>query len=296
MGLLYTFFLNHARIKSMILRKRGLPEGWYPDSEHEIRLFLDEAVETIAENPPLRGALACMVPHAGWYFSGVLSAKGVYTLDTQAETVVVLGGHLPPGYPVLYAEEDGVETPLGPLEVDREFREALRELLPGQSDLRADNTVEIQLPLVKYFFPHSRLLHIRLPAEWASFRAGKLISETAGALGRKAVVIASTDLTHYGPNYGFTPRGIGPLALEWVKKTNDAAFIASVTRGNARDILTRAQEDRSACSAGAVLGALGFARFLGAGNAVPLGYGTSADREMASSFVGYGVMAWYGPC
>ncbi|MDR0389028.1 MAG: AmmeMemoRadiSam system protein B, partial [Spirochaetaceae bacterium] len=151
----------------MILRKRGLPEGWYPDSGEETRLFLDEAAENIAENPPSRGALACMVPHAGWYFSGFLSARGIYTLDTRAETVVVLGGHLPASHPVLYAEEDGAETPLGPLEMDGAFRAALREMLPGQSDTRADNTVEIQLPLVKYFFPRSKLLHLRLPAEWA---------------------------------------------------------------------------------------------------------------------------------
>ncbi|MDR1430295.1 MAG: AmmeMemoRadiSam system protein B [Spirochaetaceae bacterium] len=277
----------------MILRKRALGEGWYPELEEETRLFLDEAAETIAENPPSRGALACMVPHAGWYFSGALAARGIYTLDADAQTVVVLGGHLPPSGPVLYAEEDGAETPLGVLEADGEFRDALRETLPGQSDTRADNTVEIQLPLVKYFFPRSRLLHIRLPAAWASFRSGKIIGETARALGRKTVVIASTDLTHYGPNYGFTPRGIGRAALDWVKKTNDAAFIASVIKGRARDILTRAEEDRSACSAGAVLGALGFAQDRGAGNAVLVDYGTSADRDMASSFVGYGVIAWY---
>jgi AmmeMemoRadiSam system protein B len=234
-----------------------------------------------------------MVPHAGWYFSGLLGARGIYTLDSAAETVVVLGGHLPASFPVLYAEEDGAETPLGSLEADREFRNALRKVLPGQSDTRADNTVEIQLPLVKYFFPRSRLLHIRVPAEPSSFRAGEIIAETALALGRKTVAVASTDLTHYGPNYGFTPKGTGPAALDWVKKTNDRAFIASVLGGKAGEVLARAEEDRSACSAGAVLAALGFVRTLGARKAVLVDYGTSADRGGASSFVGYGVIAWY---
>ncbi|MDR1178800.1 MAG: AmmeMemoRadiSam system protein B [Spirochaetaceae bacterium] len=277
----------------MILRKRALPHGWYPASGEETRLFLDRAAESIGENPPLQGALACMVPHAGWYFSGALAARGVYTLDAKAETVVVLGGHLPASCPVLYAEEDGAETPLGVLEMDGEFRGALREVLGGQSDRGADNTVEIQLPLVKYFFPNSRLLHLRLPAGPESFEAGKAIGKTARALARKTVVIASTDLTHYGPNYGFTPKGLSPQALDWVKKTNDAAFIASVISGEAGDILARAEEDRSACSVGAVLGALGFAHDHGARNAVPVAYGTSADRGTASSFVGYGVIAWY---
>jgi AmmeMemoRadiSam system protein B len=234
-----------------------------------------------------------MVPHAGWYFSGALAARGIYTLDATAETVVVLGGHLPASYPVLYAEEDGAETPLGVLEMDGEFRGALREVLGGRGDRGADNTVEIQLPLVKYFFPNARLLHLRLPAGRESFEAGTILGKTARALGRKTVVIASTDLTHYGPDYGFTPRGLGSRALDWVKKTNDAAFIASVIAGDAEDILARAEADRSACSAGAVLGALGFAREHGARNAVPVAYGTSADRHAAPSFVGYGVIAWY---
>jgi AmmeMemoRadiSam system protein B len=277
----------------MIYRKRGLPDGWYPDSEREITLFLDRFLEEIGEKAPRRGALACMLPHAGWYFSGLLAARGVYTLDTGARTVAVLGGHLPRGYPVLYAEEDGVDTPLGPLEIDVEFRELLQKEIPGKGDYRIDNTVEIQLPMVKYFFPTAKILWIRLPAEWSSYKAGKAIAALAQTLARKTVVIGSSDLTHYGPNYGFSPRGIGNEALVWAREKNDAAFLAAVLQGRPNEILARAEEDRSACSAGAVLGSLGFALARGAKNAVLNGYCTSADQEPASSFVGYGTISWY---
>jgi AmmeMemoRadiSam system protein B len=134
----------------------------------------------------------------------------------------------------------------------------------------------------------------------ASFEAGKRIARTAMALKRKTVLIASTDLTHYGKNYGFMPRGeAGDEALEWVKTVNDARFIQAVAEGNPGAVLERAEQGRAACSAGAVLGALGFAEERGLRPGELLAYGTSADAAfpkgpLPDSFVGYAAMAWYG--
>jgi AmmeMemoRadiSam system protein B len=79
---------------------------------------------------------------------------------------------------------------------------------------------------------------------------------------------------------------------------NDANFIAAVQSGNPQVILDRAEEDRSACSPGAVLGALGFVRETAA-DLMPaelLAYGTSADArdgaEVPDSCVGYGAFCW----
>jgi AmmeMemoRadiSam system protein B len=211
---------------------------------------------------------------------------------------VVIGGHLPGGYPPLFAEEEGVETPLGVLPIDGEFRDLLRKALGGRPDSFRDNTVEVQLPMVKFFFPGAKLLALRLPAEVASFDAGREIAKIGASLGRKLAVLGSTDLTHYGYNYDFCPRGQGKGALEWVRTVNDRAFIAGVIAGDPREVLSRAEGDRSACSAGAVLGCLGYAETLAAGKAELLAYGTSADAadpdgEVPDSFVGYAALAWY---
>ena len=42
---------------------------------------------------------------------------------------------------------------------------------------------------------------------------------------KKYVCIGSTDLTHYGPKYGFTPEGAGLSGIEWAKEANDKSFI-----------------------------------------------------------------------
>jgi AmmeMemoRadiSam system protein B len=108
------------------------------------------------------------------------------------------------------------------------------------------------------------------------------------------VILGSTDLTHYGENYGYCPAGGGEKALAWVRDVNDAAFIAAVKTGQPQTILDRAEADRSACSAGAVLGALGFVEEAGGAKAELLAYGTSADGagEIPDSFVGYGALCW----
>ncbi|MDR1948898.1 MAG: AmmeMemoRadiSam system protein B [Spirochaetaceae bacterium] len=298
-----------------MIRKRRLPPGWYPESPEEIRAFLSQ----VEGNPPERGALAALAPHAGWYYSGSLAARAAAALRVpegagDPETVVVIGGHLPAGYPPLFIEEEGVETPLGDMPIDGEFRALLRKELGGRPDRYEDNTVEVQLPMVKFFFPRAKLLALRLPAEPGSFEAGRGIAQIGASLGRKLLVLGSTDLTHYGYNYDFYPRGLGKGALDWVKTVNDRAFIAGVIAGDPGEALARAERDRSACSAGAVLACLGYAEAAaGAGNKTDgkagnkagcrtelLAYGTSADvpgnkdNEVPDSFVGYAALAWYG--
>jgi len=277
----------------MILREPCLPPGWYPRQTGAIEDFLGPIKK--AQAP--RQSLAAIAPHAGWYYSGSLAALAVSSLDAQAGTVVVIGGHLPEGMPVLSAREDGVKTPLGAMMIDRELHEAFEKRIPTTPDRYQDNTVEVLLPIVRYFFSESRLLWLRFPSELSSYEAGSILAETAADLGRRIVVLSSTDLTHYGRNYGFSPKGMGKPALEWVKKSNDAAFINAVLEGEPSAVLKHADEDKSACSVGAVLGALGFAAQSGK-KARLLEYSTSADviasegDEIPDSFVGYAAISF----
>jgi AmmeMemoRadiSam system protein B len=275
-------------------RKPCLPAPWYPRDPGEIADFLKPF-------RPLRSAgdvSAAVAPHAGWYYSGAPAARAAAALaGGTADTVAVLGGHLPGGAKPLFAMEDACLTPLGEMEIDTEFRDLVRDSVGGQEDLWADNTVEVLLPIVKNFFPGAKLLWARFPAELSSYQTGKILAKTALSLGRRVKVLASTDLTHYGSGYGFSPRGSGSAALEWVKTVNDRRFIEAVIDGDPREILDRAERDRSACSAGAVLGALGFAEET-AGEKRPAGelldYRTSADitGDPGGSFVGYMAFCW----
>jgi AmmeMemoRadiSam system protein B len=285
----------------MTIREPALPPGWYPRSAGEIARFLEPWKK------PGRG-LAALSPHAGWYYSGALAAAAFASLEGGAETVAILGGHLAASSPVLAVVEDAVRSPLGLMETDGELREALCSALASPSpgwkpDRYRDNTVEVLVPMAHFFFPRARLLALRLPADSSSWETGRKLAEAAGALGRKLAVVASSDLTHYGRNYGFSPRGRGAEALAWVRETNDRRFIEAVLSGDPAAVLSRAEGEFSACSAGAVLGLLGFVQNRTAGRSLPelLAYGTSADAinangagpaEIPDSFVGYAALGW----
>jgi len=277
----------------MQIREYSLPQGWYPRDPEEVR----DAINGFLTGKEVTGKSRCTVsPHAGWYYSGRIACFAVSSLERDAETVAVIGGHLSAGSPVLFAEEDAVKTPLGAMEIDKELRAVLKKELDGEEDRYRDNTIEVLLPMIRFFFPKAMLLWIRLPAAIRSFEAGKLISQVSAKLHRKVNVLGSTDLTHYGRNYGFMPHGGGRQALRWVSEVNDANFIKAVESGDSNKVLLRAEKDYSSCSAGAVLGAMGFAAAEKLGGAKLLEYGTSVDAQgedsVPDSFVGYAAMAF----
>ena len=275
----------------MRLRKSSLPEGWYPKTKGDIHRFLSE----FAAGAETRTAGVVIAPHAGWSYSGRIAARAVACLDAKAETVAVIGGHLPGGGEPLFAGEDAAETPLGDMPMDAELRASLIEEIGGREDRFPDNTVEVLLPMARFFLPGASLLWLRLPADMSAFEAGGALAAAAGRLGRRLAVIASADLTHYGLGYGFAPMGAGPEALRWVREVNDRRLIDAIESGDPAAVLERASAESSTCSAGAVLGAMGFARATGAGAARLVEYGTSADAEGAGvpgSFVGYAGFAF----
>ncbi len=269
----------------MKLRKRMLPPGWYPDSKERIldmiRCWNKDVV--ISQKTGVAG----VAPHAGWTFSGGIAASVFQYLKPDPDTVIIIGGHLPEGAGIYIALEDGFQTPLGNLQADRAMVEALQERMAVKPDLFEDNTVEIQLPLVKYFMPDAEIVWIRVEHSKTSIALGKMIKETADELEKSVVVIGSTDLTHYGPSYGFSTHGSGEKAVEWVKKTNDRIFIEAMVHLHLEEALDVSRINRSACSAGGAVAAGAFARGTGIEKGIVTAYGTSYDIHPSDSFVGY---------
>ena len=276
----------------MTRRKRNLPRGWYPFDASDCKRDLDSYVEAWSPPSHLAGAgFGGIVPHAGWYFSGKLAARVFYTLKSRGkiETVVLYGGHMGPESPPQIVTEDACETPLGEIEVDADFAKSLMKKvdLRKESASSGDNTVEIQLAMVKYFFPESKLLAIRSPQSPRAISLGEEVAALARERGVSILAVGSTDLTHYGPNYGFLKKGVGPASVEWVKKENDKGFIDFALKMDAKSLLKHAGENESACSAGAAASAIATCKTLGAEKGTLLDYYTSYDILPDDSFVGY---------
>jgi MEMO1 family protein len=275
----------------MTRRKRTLPRGWYPADPKECRKEIESYLEGWGPPDPVAGrGFGGIVPHAGWYFSGKLASRVLSCLASvrKVDTVVLYGGHLGEENPHIVTE-DVWETPLGEMEIDHRFTGPLekRMKLTRESPGSGDNTVEVQLAMVKYFFPEAKLLALRSPASPAAVKLGEEIAAISQAEGVSILAVGSTDLTHYGPNYGYMPKGSGPEAVKWVKQENDRGLIGRALKMDAAGLLDHADRNGSACSAGAVASAVATCKALGAEKGFLLDYYTSYDILPDESFVGY---------
>ncbi len=273
-------------------RKRTLPRGWYPydgkDCKQEIESYLERWSPSELSSSIGRGG---MIPHAGWYFSGKLAARVFSSLASKGnvEVVVLYGGHLSTQDVPRIVTEEAWETPLGDVEIPADFVRTLMKRIDmsKESSNSGDNTIEIHLAMVKYFFPEAKVVGIRSPLSLKAEVLGKEVADVAKKEGISLLAIGSTDLTHYGPNYGFLGKGVGGPSVEWVKKENDKGFIDRALKMDAEGLLKHALENGSACSAGAAISAIATCKALGSDQGVLLDYYTSYDIMPDDSFVGY---------
>jgi len=275
----------------MSRRSRTLPRGWYPVDKKECQREIESFLEGWSPSVSLKTVRGGIVPHAGWYFSGKLAARVFHLLKSKgkADLIVLYGGHLGPEDPTRMVMENSWETPFGDMEMDTEFARSLMKGIEVKTESPAsgDNTMEIQLPMIKYFFPDAKLLAIRSPSSLKAETLGEEVARLANEKGVAILAIGSTDLTHYGPNYGFVRKGIGPSALKWVKDENDRSFIDRALRMDAKGLIRHAEENDSACSAGAAASAMVTCRAMGAEKGNLIDYYTSYDIMPDDSFVGY---------
>ncbi len=271
-----------------------LPNGWYPKNKEE----LDKTVKSFLsefKQPDTNNALGAIVPHAGWYFSGKLACRCISTLkQTNPDTVFIFGGHLGPETPRIFTEEK-FETPLGDIENDLELVDKIKFMCKEESATVADNTVEVNLPFIKYFFPQAKVCAFRSPMSNQASILGRTCAEKAQELGRKCVFIGSLDLTHYGPRYGFTPKGIGKNALEWVKKENDKKIVEKMLELKPEETVNHAVKNMSSCSPGAGSSVIAGVKAINENvKSTLIDYYTSADiMGDNSNFVGYAGIVYH---
>lgn len=274
--------------------------SWYPRE----RAACAQAIAGYQRGKAPAGARLALAPHAGWMFSGALAGAAFQALagGGGARLVIVLGGHLSRTDPLIVMGEGAWETPFGAFPVHTGFGERLKgESSAGQFPVRwespahyqPDNSTELQLPFARRAFPEAELLALRVPPSPLALRLGGLLADYLAQTGLEAVAVASTDLTHYGPNYGFEPQGRGAAALRWAKEENDPAFIRALGEGSGQAVLDAARQRRCACSAGGVAALAEVARRRGLAFE-SLGYATSADspRGDGVNFVGYLAGVW----
>jgi len=276
-----------------MLRPSFLKGQWYPGTEADCREAIEAHAATAKPTQgPYRGLIG---PHAGWTYSGDAAGRAYAWLraaEPDPDLVVVFGSHRGPNGPSTVFCDEGWDTPLGALRtavtlatqvrIDLGLRE--EPVVPSHPD----NAVELHLPFVRYFFPRAELLMCGVAASDEAIAIGKRVGELVLDAKRRAVFVGSTDLTHYGPNYGFEPAGQGEKAVRWVREKNDRELIDLVLAQDSAAVVRHGTEKQSACCPGAVAASLAAIAAYG-GRATPqlIDHTLSYDVRPDASFVGY---------
>jgi hypothetical protein len=199
--------------------------------------------------------------------------------------------HLHSGSPAYIMTEGTWETPFGNLDIETALAKELNEKFTFQIEtadrFTQDNTIELQLPFIKYFFKDAKIVPIGAPPTKISLEIGKTVAALSKRLGLQVKVIGSTDLTHYGPNYGFMSHGRGSSAVDWVRNDNDRRVIDAMLTMDPEKVIKEATANQNACCCGAAATAIAAAKALGAKQAETIAYATSHDKSPGDSFVGY---------
>ena len=256
----------------MQTRKPIVAGQFYPAQHDACVDEIKECLKARTLTEPLPETIvAGIVPHAGWVFSGSLAAlvfSAIKQKHEKVHTFVIFGAAH--GYvgqsPAVY-DAGSWKTPLGEVAIDGELADAVLDSTAAVRDSmahRTEHSIEVQVPFIQYLFEGAKILPILVPpiqqAEELGIGVGEVISRDEQ---KKIVCIGSTDLTHYGPRYGFTPMGTDPEALRWASDVNDREFIDLALKLEPQKMLASAAKNYNACGAGAAAAVVAVAKKLG---------------------------------
>ncbi len=243
-----------------------------------------------AQLPKLEGKVVAVVgPHAGHRYSGPVAGYAFAAVrGTSPDLVAVLSPfHNFHNAVLLTAAHDAYATPLGSIPIDHEAVNALETGLRATSEIGLtrisndpEHSLEIMLPFLQRALASKwKLLPLMVRAQEAETcrELGMQLAMVAGP--RNALLVASTDLSHYHDQQ--TAVSLDRAMLSHVEAFEPASLFDLERSGKGY-----------ACGLGALAAVMWAARELGANKVEILRHATSGDvTGDYSAVVGYGAAA-----
>jgi AmmeMemoRadiSam system protein B len=262
------------------IRHPAVAGRFYPGDPDVLRRELHTHLPQTSIEMPIR-ALGCIVPHAGYLYSGNVAGAVFDRLKIPELCVVICPNHTGMGFPLAIMAEGAWDTPLGRVPIDRAFAEALMQRCPllqdDSSAHRAEHAIEVELPFLQ--MRQSRLRFVPVALGSGDFavleKLGDALADAIQAQDEPVLIIASSDMNHYESD-----------AITRVKDQQAIAPILALDARALYEVVT--QQHISMCGFGPAVVMLTAARMLGAISAELLKYATSGDISGdRDSVVGY---------
>ena len=261
-----------------MIRNPAVAGQFYPGWPEELREMIKHMTDK--DNPRI-DALGVVSPHAGYVYSGPV-AGAVFSRIKFKDTFVLLGpNHRGAGKPFSIMTQGSWKTPLGEVQINADLAEAI---LKASTNLEEDalahryeHSLEVQVPFLQYFKPDVTIVPIVLShADPSVYKEiGKAIARALKQTGAEAIILASSDMTHYEPHEK--------------AKVKDMHAIDAILDLDADELVKRiASYDISMCGYAPAVSLITAVKELGARKAELVKYQTSGDTSGDySSVVGY---------
>ncbi|MFH1355066.1 MAG: AmmeMemoRadiSam system protein B [Candidatus Omnitrophota bacterium] len=267
-------------MKRLKIRRPVVAGQFYPSTAQEINEQISSFVDSNAQK---ENALACMLPHAGYLYSGKVAAQTISRINLRNRIILLGPNHTGKGEAFSIMTEGLWQTPLGDIEIDSVLA---KDLLNNSNFLKDDalahtdeHSLEVELPILQYFKADFKIIPIAFRGEDPD-TLKKIGTELAALLKKKdnldsTLIVASSDMTHYEPQE------------DAKRKDNEA--IQAILALNEDKLLERIVNlNISMCGYAPVIAMLTAVKLLGAKEAKLISYQTSASvTKDNESVVGY---------
>jgi MEMO1 family protein len=264
-----------------MIRSPAVAGRFYPSDARELAAEID--LFAPADTPKLP-ALGCLVPHAGYMYSGHVAGAVYASLQIPSRCVFLGPRHFPRGQAMAILTEGAWKTPLGDATIDSAL--ALR-VAHADPMLREDpvahereHSLEVQIPFLQRLVPDFRFVPIVLASDRypALEELGRAVAQAISAQHEKVLIIASSDFNHY--------------ESDAITREKDRKAIDRILALDPQGLYdTVRNESISMCGYAATVAALVALIQLGANEAKLVRYATSGDvTGDRNEVVGYGGM------
>ena len=267
---------------SVAVRPAVVAGKFYPSQAPILRRDLENYLGTGFESAEkVEGALGCVVPHAGYMFSGHVAGAVFRKLPARPTYLILCPNHTGRGTPISVMARGRWATPLGEIQIATHLAEALLAQSSAASEDSlahvAEHSLEVQLPFLQQMQAEFSFVPIAVAVgDYPALASlGEAIGEAAKKTGETVLIIASSDMNHFEPD-SVTRR----------KDTNAIERILALDPAGLYEVLHR--EKNTMCGFGPTIAMLTAAKQLGATKAELARYATSADHGGdRTSVVGY---------
>lgn len=252
-----------------MIRSPAVAGRFYPEDPERLRTDVDFFLACGEDENKIR-ARACLVPHAGYMYSGAVAGEVYRRIEIPARIILIGPRHFPHGAPLAILSEGSWQTPLGMAPIDGPLAGKIVHAFPLlREDAVAHSTehsLEVQLPFLQRVVPSFAFVPIAIgPAPWEVLEGlGHALASVIAAESEPVLLIASSDMNHY--------------ESDAVTRVKDRKAIDQILALDALKLFDTVRNEKiSMCGYAAAVAVMIAARGLGSTGAELVRYATSAE-------------------